>query len=566
MSSISSDDRRGAVAEKSAAAKVVSPAGPLDVSDRTGDRRWGVVAILAAAAPALIAAAAMVVQRPSIYFDGDPAKDELALINAGHLAQLVGSNGRFGWSHPGPAWYYALEPFYLSLGGHSWSFVAANLLINGIALGLIVAVVWRARGSLLALFTAGVLVGYVALLGEQMFRYTWPPYAVVLPMFLLMVVAAAGAAGSTPAVAAALVVGSYAVQVHVGTVPTVAAVLAIMLALRFAPVLFPRWATSIPAARVSRGRWDRHLVWGGLLLFVLMWIPPAIDELTGHPGNLTLLWTFFTQNYPKHPYVQALSVLGRLVTPLEWPRVGSFQTPDISRVSPIFIAVAVAFEVCSLALVVVATRLRDRFAQSIGAVVAVSGLVVTLSIRDIDGSVYAYLLLWVTCLPLVLGVGWIALIPRLQPRPLGHVSARAPRGWVLLLTAAVIAMSILDVVAFLTLPPVPTAAPDTQTAWALTSVALASEPKGPVLVDMYTPDTWVVAAGLGLQLQKDGRPMRVRDDWVFLFGHQARMTGAEKIVLAVVDLPDSTTYASQHPGADLIGSTDAHSIFLTRGS
>jgi hypothetical protein len=86
-----------------------------------------------------------------------------------------------------------------------------------------------------------------------------------------------------------------------------------------------------------------------------------------------------------------------------------------------------------------------------------------------------------------------------------------------------------------------------------------------VLVDIYTPDTWIVAAGVALQLEKDGRPIRVRDDWVFMFGHLARTNGSEKVVLAFVDPPDSATYVAQHPGAELIGSTAAHSIFLTRG-
>jgi hypothetical protein len=49
-----------------------------------------------------------------------------------------------------------------------------------------------------------------------------------------------------------------------------------------------------------------------------------------------------------------------------------------------------------------------------------------------------------------------------------------------------------------------------------------------------------------------------------VFGPQARMDGSERYVLAFVDLPDAPAYAAQHPGAQLIGSTQAHSLFLTQ--
>jgi len=275
---------------------------------------------------------------------------------------------------------------------------------------------------------------------------------------------------------------------------------------------------------------------------------------------MTVLWHFFTTNYPKHPYLQAVSALGRLVMPLEWPRLF---IADISRVSAPFIAIALAFIALSLALAVLATRVRDRFAQSIGAIVAVAALAVTISVRNVEGPVYAYLLIWATCLPLMLLIGWLGLatnLPQLRLRMPRFVRARG----VVVLVAVVAALSIISVVALLALPSYPNAAPDTHAAWILTAAALDGQPKQPVLVDMYTTDTWVVATGVALQLEKGGRPARVRDNWVYVFGPQARTDGSERYVLAFVDLTDAPTYAAQHPGAELIGSTVAHSIFLTR--
>jgi hypothetical protein len=504
----------------------------------------------------------MAVQRPLIYFDGDSAYVELDLINAGHFAQLVGIGERFGWSHPGPSWFYALALFYGPLGAHSWGFVVANLLLNAITVALIVAVVWWSWGPPMALFSGGALLIYVGVMGQQVLRDVWPPDVLIETMLLFLFLSAAGAAGSTPALVGALGVGSYAVQLHLGTGPTVAAVVAAAVGVRLANQYLDGQRASPSRARISSGHWHRSLVWAGLLVLVLMWVPPVVDELTGHPGNMTALWLFFTAEYPKHPYLQAVSVFGRLVTPLEWPRL---LTSDISLVSAPFIAIALVFVGLSAGLAATGTLLRDRFAQSIGTIVVVVALAATISIRSVQGHVYGYLLLWVTCLPLVLIIGWIGLIANLQ-----QIRGRVPRlireRGVAVLGVLVAGLSALSVVAMLTLPPIPNAAPDTLTAWNLTSSALDGQPKQPVLVDIYTPDTWVLAAGVALQLVKDGRPVRVRDDWVFMFGPQARKNGSERFVLAFVDLPDSATYAAQHPGAELIGNTDAHSVFLTRAS
>jgi hypothetical protein len=544
--------------------KAPAAASSARIDVRSVARGWGALAVFLTAGPALVAAAVLIALRPLIYFDGDPAKDELTLINAGRFAQLVGNNSRYGWSHPGPAWYYSLLTFYGPLGGHSWAFIVGNLLVNAVALALIVAVAWRARGTTFALFSGAALLAYVALVGVQPFRDVWPPYAVILPMLLFFMLAVAGAAGSTPALIGALVAGSYAVQLHIGTAPTAGLVTAAAIVLRFGPGLIPQLAALVPAGRSTRTQWSSPLVWGGLVVFVLMWIPPAIDELTGHPGNLTLLWTFFTRDYPKHTLAETLSILGRVITPLEWHRISSLQAPDISRVSAPFIGIALVFEGLALALVAAATKFGDRLAQSIGAIVAVAVLAIAVSIRDVDGTVYAYLLLWVTSLPVILAIGWVALLTQFQPM----LQRQVPRPlfdnarW--LLALALGALSVAGAATFLTLPSHPIAAPDTRSAWVMTSAALAGDPKGPVLVDIYTPDTWVVAAGVALQLTKDGRPIRVRDNWVFLFGNQARMTGTEKAVLAFVDLPDSASYAAFHPGAQLIGDTDAHAIYVTR--
>src|SRR5258708_39870832 len=65
----------------------------------TVSRWWGIAAVVLGAGPATIAAVAMAVRRPLIFFDGDQAEAELGVITAGHFAQLTGIGERVGWRH-----------------------------------------------------------------------------------------------------------------------------------------------------------------------------------------------------------------------------------------------------------------------------------------------------------------------------------------------------------------------------------------------------------------------------------------------------------------------------------
>ena len=124
-------------------------------------RTWSIVpavAVVAAAAPMLITAVAISLARPVNVTDGDLAVDEIFLIRATHFAHLVGNYSRFGWDHPGPAWFYSVAPLYGALGGHSWSFEVAQLGLQAVTAALIVAVVWRWAGGLPALVTAVLLL------------------------------------------------------------------------------------------------------------------------------------------------------------------------------------------------------------------------------------------------------------------------------------------------------------------------------------------------------------------------------------------------------------------------
>ncbi len=530
-------------------------AGRLDLAWPRLDAAGAGASVLFVMTGPLLAGLAYALKQPALYFDGDNAVDELALMNSGHLAQLVGNYSRFRWSHPGPAWFYALDVVYQPLGGHSWGFVVATLLLNAIVLALIVIAVWLARGPLLAVLAAALLLLYVGGLGDQLFRDPWPPFAVILPMCLLFFLAASAAAGSLPALMAALIVGSYLAQTHLGTAPTVAAVIGGAVLVR------------LITGSASGGRRQRShvpLVAATVAILGLVWAPPVIDELANRPGNLTLIWTFFTSPHQTHRYLEAISVLGRFL----WvPEIGQLRTlhdQDLAAVSPAYLAVAGTFSLFCLGLIGTGTLGRDRFAQALGVIIGAALVAIVVSIHSVSGPVYAYLLHWVSTLPLVLAVGWLSVaVGSRRFSRMGAPDLAGIGGWTALLLV-VIGLSVARAAGFLALPPPPVATADTHEAWAYTAAALTAEPHQPVVLELNTTDTWVLAAGIGLQLAKAGYPVRVHDDMLFMYGPQARMTGREMLALIVVDGHDLTAFEAGNPDARLIGQTQLHGLFLRR--
>jgi hypothetical protein len=529
-----------------------------------GARTWLIGAwALLAGLPMLVAALVFAIKQPVLLIDGDGASNEFALINAGHFAQLVGNYSRYGWFHPGPAWFYALDLVYQPLGAQTWAFIVAYLVLNAVTAGLIVVVAWRSsRSGFVAMLTCGLLACYVNAIGAMEFRTPWPPYSVILPMPLFLLLAGLGTAGSNAAVVGAMLVGSFEIQADIGTTPTVGLVGIAMLVAR---LLGDRLARSRPRfanlAPGSRGRLSLPL---GILALIAMWLPTMVNQFTVEPGNLTSLWTFFTLPHPKHHLLEAVSAAGRLLTVFPFGPMPHLFDTGITSVSTGYIAAYMAFVVACVGLVVAGIFASDRFAQSLGIVVAVAAGGLVISGREIVGSFYPYLVLGSTTLPLVLAIGWLSLAAKLQPwsrlrwRPLLPQIARP------VVAISIVILIAAQVPAFLTLPPIGPGESDTPAAWRMTQGALAGEPKGAILLEIDRLELWPLAAGLALQLDKSGRPTHVAKSWTLIFGSQALATGEEPSVLTITPPGEVQSFERMHAGARLLGVTSTAAIFVRK--
>jgi hypothetical protein len=549
----------GAVRSRSPVTTTLSPE-TAPVARRLQDRAWvaglrGVRApllgILAVALPVGVAVAMAVARHPTLVLGGDFAFVEQSVVDAEHGRQLLGSVDRFGVAHLGPAHYYLLAPVYWLLGNQSYGLAVGSLVLVGLASAAVVAVVARRGGPALALSAALLLLLYLHAIGDERLRDPWGPWAIMIPAVLFMVLAAAYAAGSTPALLGALLAGSFIAQTHISTPPTLAAVILVAWLARRLGGRGAAW----PRPR-DRGR--RRLLLAGLGgLLALAWLPPLIEQVTVHPGNLTLLYRFL-----RHPHggfdgtgfpdsiqpagqdlAHAVSGLGLelSVFPVGRPAalLAEVSSPGVFPERGRLLLVLL-YAVLAMALVVLAWRRGDRFALTLGAAALTAMATAVLSFTHIAGPFFDYLIAWTTALPVVVLLGWAALVGGRLREPGAPGARRVAPLPVIVLAVAVAAASGAETAALAGLPsmeavatpqgPNPALAPAAE----LVRSDLAATPGRAALLRIVDPETWPVVAAVGNQLLRHHQPVAVAGAWLYMFGDAYRPTGGERLEYAFV--------------------------------
>jgi hypothetical protein len=269
-------------------------------------RDWGLAAVTVAPLIAL-AVVAIVTVGHAYHGAGDNAMTELRISDIGAHWPTIGPFSRDGWSHPGPALFYALLVPYRLTGGHSNGLLVGAALLNATAVGGMVLLARRRGGTALALLVAlGALVVSTSL-GHTFLWDPWNPYVTVLP-FGLGVVATwcvvCGDAWCLPVVALA---GTFCAQTHVGYVPLVAVLLVV------AGVGMAVTARRGPPAD-ARGHGTRAPVLASVALLLACWAAPVFQQLTSDSGNLWALWHVFTSDRAAHSIRDGFDVVATQFT------------------------------------------------------------------------------------------------------------------------------------------------------------------------------------------------------------------------------------------------------------
>ncbi|MHB1518967.1 MAG: hypothetical protein ACYDDZ_02860 [Acidimicrobiales bacterium] len=397
--------------------------------DRTG---W--VALLAygvVAVPLAVAVGRLVADPGShVYLADDLALIDLHTRVALRWHQQLGAFDRYNWNHPGPSYFYLLSVFYRMFGSGPRALFVGSTTLNALAALGCVAVVHRRTSPTRALWAAvslGLLIVILATTGSGTMTYSegalgalvspWNPMVIIFPVVLLALLAAA-AGGSTVSFVWAVVVASYVIQTDISALPLSAMFLAVGAVSWAATVVVPRVRGRLAWRVRSRRTW--MLGGAGVLTFVVMWIPPVVQQVTDQPGNLGLIVRFFSRSHSTQSWGSAwwaaVASVGVVVRgPAEVMAVILGHPPDrAGLVVAVFVAVVLVGTTVSAAGVLQ----RRRFTLGLGLATVLGCGITVVAAKQVIGPVYGYLMIWAVTVPIVglIGVGTMALSESPMPR------------------------------------------------------------------------------------------------------------------------------------------------------
>lgn len=395
---------------------------------------------LGAAAVFVILLARVLLYRHHAWLAGDFSVVGVDVDRALRWQQLVGVYDRFGWSHPGPAFFYLAATAERVLGPSQGlqAQVVTVLLINGTSVVGSVLVVRRiaaaraagsGTGTAAAAGIAVALTAVGAAVGAHAIDSNFTAYVVIVPLVFLGVLAAAAIDGSLVAVAASVLVASFVVQTNVSV--TALAVAFVAAGIVGALVTRRRAGT---LRRPPPGR-QLSAMAGMAVVVVVMWVPTVVQQVTHHPGNLTAMWRFFT-----HSANDKLGALGAVT-----------QTANgaITAIGIHFYGLPVgtgrlryaAVVASGCAVLVLAVLARRRVAVVLAALGLAGMVVATIAAASIIGYPWPYLMMWAAapaalslCALGVVGAEWCAR------RRFGSRSGRAVLAAVVCLSAVGLAV------------------------------------------------------------------------------------------------------------------------------
>jgi hypothetical protein len=397
---------------------------------RPGLHVAGLVALVAL--PLLVTVVALAVRHPPWVPVVDDAMTELRVRDTlSRHPPLVGLPGRIGTldrqgSHPGPMSFYVLSPVYRLLGGSAWALQAATVAVHLAAAGVAVWIGYRRGGRVVAAGVALAVVLLMAGYGPVALSEPWNPYLPVLAWVVFLLAVWSVAVGDLPMLPVVAAAGTFCAQTHVSYVALYAGLGALALGAALG------WARAAPPGVARR----RALTWLAVAagIVVVLWLPPAYQQLTGDPGNATILVEHFGTP-PEAPIglrAAAEIVVGHLDLSHLVGRLSAPGALTLVLVDPPNRAVGLVVLVVWLASAAAALWLRHRRLLGLHLVIAVALLVGLLSATRIFGVPWYYLTLWLWGVTVVtaVAIGWtaVAVIARWWP-PAGRRAMAASVGF-----------------------------------------------------------------------------------------------------------------------------------------
>ncbi len=302
--------------------------------------------------------------------------------------------------------------------GATWGAVVAMGALNTIWLVLAIWLVWRNLSTPVALWAIAAIGVFCWSIGSGMLIESWPLRMVMVPFLCVVIAAWWTAAGDRAALVVLAVAANFAWLDHL-VLALVVPLVAFAGCVGFA-VVHVRANRSDPDSRpMRRRRCRRSVVAAGAVTFV-MWLPPLVQQFTGSPGNLGLLFTGADGGSPAIGSVSdAVHVVASLIgRPPFWFR-GTLEDPTFYRahhtgfvtgsMTAFDLVVVVVGVVVFAALGVLAVQARDRVGLTllgVSAAATIGSLATVYAAPVTTALVPQYLYsVWVTA-----AAAWLAVI------------------------------------------------------------------------------------------------------------------------------------------------------------
>jgi hypothetical protein len=491
------------------------------------------------------------VPRFSMY--GDYAIIEQVIRFVGSGRTLVGPYSRFGFSHPGPLYFYFLAPIYWAMGGESRGLFVGALVLNAMAAATIVFALRALASRAHAMAGLLLVLVWTIAFGDVLSNF-WNPLVIALPLVAYLVLAALFARGEVRAAVPGALLGVLVAQTHVGADIVVAGV---------------GIASSVAFFRRGFHLGDRARthVRAAVAIVAVTALPILIDQLTAREGNLTRLakfffdpeyarqstgtalrdWVLATSWLPERVLHSGLRTETGIPLAMSWQAIRSFP-PGMWWATIVRVALA-----CASWLV--AHRTRDRLSRAITSIGLVSELASIVVLRGIVGDVFPYLLFWVSALAAVTWLGILSTacvaLSKLRAAPVMGLAVTAALTWhAFVLQSAWLANNISLW---------PAEDPSLAAMYGPLNERLAKDHSEPVL---HMEGAWTKATVLALELGKDGAIAYFPKRSEFMFGRPAPIENASHPLHVYVS--DPWHALPQEPCLEPLASVDGTSIFISQ--
>ncbi|MEN9595354.1 MAG: hypothetical protein RLY23_1837 [Actinomycetota bacterium] len=338
---------------------------------------------------------------------------------------LVGLPGRIGTmvtqgSHPGPISFYLLAPLYRLLGSSTWALRASAVGLNFAGLIAVLLIARRRGGAIVFLGVFATAALLIHFLGASILTMPWNPYMPVIWWMVFLLAAWSVLLDDLPMLIVLAFAGAFCVQTHISYLGLVGGVSALVVG----------WMLySAFKRKDALGKNPLRWIALSVAFLVLAFISVLWDQLSKNPGNLSIIWEYFTA--PPEVAIgfgRAIEILLAHLNPLR------LITGENAATGPIL--PGIIFLGIWASSFVAAIKRRIREVVALDALLLFSLLLGLVSTARIFGYVWFYLLLWAWVLLalMLFAACWSFVAVLAERRPLERI--RIERVLTVLLIAA----------------------------------------------------------------------------------------------------------------------------------